>query len=65
MSISSISTILDTDIFYLVRLWLGCIQKLSILYCLEVPLKFVWRRLLYGGAAASYMLRAKIVIDFG
>ena len=29
-------------IFYLVRLWLGCIPKFSILACLEVPKKCVW-----------------------
>ena len=30
------------DDFYLVRLWLGCIPKISFLACLEVPQKFVW-----------------------
>ena len=29
-------------IFYLVRLWLGCIRKISLLACLVVPQKFVW-----------------------
>ena len=29
-------------IFYLVRLWLGFIPKISFLACLEVPKKFVW-----------------------
>ena len=29
-------------IFYLVRLWLGCIPKISLIACLEVPQKFVW-----------------------
>ena len=29
-------------IFYLVRLWLGCIPRISSVACLEVPQKFVW-----------------------
>ena len=29
-------------LFYLVRLWLGCIPKISFIACLEVPKKFVW-----------------------
>jgi hypothetical protein len=29
-------------IFYLVRLWLGCIPIISFLAFLEVPQKFVW-----------------------
>ena len=28
--------------FDLVRLWLGCIPKISFIVCLEVPQKFVW-----------------------
>jgi hypothetical protein len=29
-------------IFYLFRLWLGCIPKISFLACLKVPKKFLW-----------------------
>ena len=29
-------------ISYLDRLWLGCIPKISLRLCLEVPEKFVW-----------------------
>jgi hypothetical protein len=36
-------------IFYLVRLWLGFIPKISFLACLVVPKKFVWVVLVVGG----------------
>ena len=36
-------TLIFSFIFYLVRLWLGCIPRISfIIACLEVPQKFVW-----------------------
>ena len=44
-------------IFSLVRLWLGCIPRISFLGCLEVPEKFVWW--------VVCELRSKLVIDFG
>jgi hypothetical protein len=48
-------TLIFSFIFYLVRLWLGCIPRISfIIACLEVPQKFVWW--LVGGG-----LRANIV----
>ena len=35
-------TLIFFFILYLVRLWLGCIPKISLIACLEVPQKFVW-----------------------
>ena len=46
-------------IFYLVRLWLGGIPKISFLACLEVPKKFVW------GWVGGVWFRVNSVIAFG
>ena len=46
-------------IFYLVRLCLGCIPKISFIACLEVPQKLVWWVVVSGG------LRVNLVIAFG
>ena len=46
-------------IFYLVRLCLGCIPKISFIACLEVPQKLVWWVVVGGG------LRVNLVIAFG
>ena len=35
-------TLIVFFIFYLVRLWLGCIPRISFVTCLEVPEKFLW-----------------------
>jgi hypothetical protein len=29
-------------IFFFIRLWLGCIPKISFVTCLKVPKKFLW-----------------------
>ena len=35
-------TLFFSFIFYLVRLWLGCIPRISFVTCLKVPEKFLW-----------------------
>jgi hypothetical protein len=40
-------------IFYLVRLWLGCTPKISLIACLEVPQKFVWWVVVGGGGGGG------------
>ena len=55
-------TLIFSFIFYLVRLWLGCIPKISFLACLEVPQKFVW---VVGGGWWWWWLRVNLVIAFG
>jgi hypothetical protein len=54
-------------IFYLVRLWLGCIPKISFLACLEVPKTFVWWWwvvMVVGGDGGGWF-RVNSVITFG
>jgi hypothetical protein len=52
-------------IFYLVRLWLGCIPKISFLSCLEVPKKFVWLVVVVVVVVGGWWLRVNSVIAFG
>ena len=55
-------TLIFSFIFYLVRLWLGCIPKISFLACLEVPQKFVWVVVGGGGGGGGWWLRVNLVI---